>query len=126
VAEADRALYHAAGQVSGFVVSLIAQAQQMLGRVGWSEDQALAALIAVTQSNVANLRAQGLPEALAGPFRRGDAGTVARHLQALEALPDATAIETAYRGLGLTAIDLGLGTGLDPEAAARLRELLSG
>lgn len=124
VAEGDRALYHAAGQVSGFVVALFAQAQQLLMRVGWSERQAFDALLAVTESNLANLRVQGLPHALAGAFRRGDVETVARHLNALEALPDAAPIATAYRGLGRTAIELSLGTGLDPGAAGRLGELL--
>lgn len=124
VDDADRALYHAAGQVLGFFVVLVAQAQQLLMRVGWSERQAFDALLAVTESHVANLRARGLPDAVVGAFRRGDAGTVAEHLKALAAIPDAEPIEAAYRGLGLTAIDLAIATGLDAESAAGLRALL--
>ena len=110
--------------MSGFVVALLAQAKQLPVRIGWSERDALEALLAVTDSNLATLRAQGLPHALAGAFRHGDVGTVEGHLEAIEAVPGAMSIATPYRGVGQTATDLSFGAGLDEAAAARLREVL--
>lgn len=125
VADEHRALYHAAGhQASAFLVVLVAQAQAMLAEIGWDEQQALAALLPAIQGTLDNLRAQGLPGALSGPFRRGDLGTVEGHLRALGDLEAAPEIEAAYRALAVTAVQLAIGTGLAPERAARLSDLL--
>lgn len=125
VADEHRALYHAAGHhASAFLVVLVAQAQAMLGEIGWDEQQALAALLPAVQGSLDNLRAEGVPGALSGPFRRGDLGTVEGHLRALAEFDDAPEIRAAYRALAVTATQLAIATGLAEERVARLLELL--
>lgn len=81
VAEADRALYHAAlAHASNHLVTLLGQSQQMLASIG-IEDPAryLGPLVRATVDNVL---ASG-EGALTGPVARGDAGTLDAHLNAL-------------------------------------------
>jgi len=81
VAEADRALYHAAlAHASNHLVTLLGQSQQMLASIG-IEDPAryLGPLVRAT---VDNALASG-EGALTGPVARGDAGTLDAHLNAL-------------------------------------------
>ena len=72
-----------------------------------------------------NLGALGLPNALTGPIARGDAGTVARHLQALAALdPD---IAELYRELARFTLPIAEQTGnLDIDIVEQLRKLIGG
>ncbi|HEX5147325.1 MAG TPA: DUF2520 domain-containing protein, partial [Conexibacter sp.] len=58
--------------------------------------------------------------ALSGPWRRGDAGTVARHLDALAAADRPLTLD-AYLALGREAVELARGTGLDEAGCTRLR-----
>ena len=60
----------------------------------------------VLTGTLANLGNLGLPQALSGPLSRGDSGTVAGHLAALDALnPDIAAL---YRALGRATAALAL------------------
>ena len=81
VAEADRALYHAAlAHASNHLVTILGQSQQMLASIG-IEDPAhyMGPLV---RAAVDNALASG-EGALTGPVARGDAGTVAAHMRAL-------------------------------------------
>jgi len=51
--------------------------------------QALGPLIRATAHNIAR---KGLPDAITGPLKRGDVGTIAAHLNRLAANPDADAV----------------------------------
>jgi predicted short-subunit dehydrogenase-like oxidoreductase (DUF2520 family) len=84
IAEADRTLYHAAlAHGSNHLVTLVNDAMDLLRAAGVTEpDRTLAPLLSAALDNV--LR-QG-DAALTGPVARGDAGTVERHLAALEAV----------------------------------------
>ncbi len=57
--------------------------------------------------------------ALTGPIRRGDTGTVARHLEVL-AGPE----RSAYITLGREALRLAIASGLDASSAAAIERLL--
>jgi predicted short-subunit dehydrogenase-like oxidoreductase (DUF2520 family) len=121
VPDEQRVLYHAAAViVSASVVALAAQASDLLEQLGWPRDDALGALLPLMQGAVDNLTGEGLPGALTGPWRRGDAGTVARHISALRASDRPLTLD-AYLALGREAIDLARGTGLDEAACTRLR-----
>lgn len=105
LAAASRPLYHAAAVLaSNFPVVLAAQASELLQRIGIPPDAALSALVPLLQSTVDNLAEIGVPAALTGPLVRGDGGTVAQHLRAL----DETAPEIArvYRVLSAAALPL--------------------
>lgn len=82
LAEADRAAYHAAACIaSNFLVALEESAVALLARSGVDEPrQKLAPLVLRSASNWAE---RG-PDALTGPIARGDAATLARHLEAID------------------------------------------
>ena len=121
-----RALYHAAAVLaSNYTVVLAALAADLLTRAGAEGDAALQAILPLLHSTLANLQNAGLPEALTGPLVRGDAGTVARHLAAL----DATApwIAQVYRTLGTAALPLVEARGtLDVATRRELEDMLDG
>jgi predicted short-subunit dehydrogenase-like oxidoreductase (DUF2520 family) len=119
VRDGERALYHAAAVfASNFTVASIAEGVRQLEKAGWRREEAERALLPLVEGVVANLRRRGVAGALTGPIRRGDAGTVARHLGVVEN-PD------LYRMLGLVALRIAREAGLDPAAAERTRRALT-
>lgn len=101
---------------SNYVVALEALAVDLLGRAGVDRPTAIAALRPLVERTVArSLGGDGFVPT--GPVARGDAGTIRRHLAALDrAAPDTAAL---YRALGEALLPL-----VAEEAAARAgREL---
>lgn len=91
VADADRAVYHAAACVaSNHIVALLGQVERLAGAIGVPAE----AYLALTRASVDNVERLGATAALTGPAARGDDATIARHL---EALP--TAERALYRAL---------------------------
>ncbi|MGI8864243.1 MAG: DUF2520 domain-containing protein [Solirubrobacteraceae bacterium] len=73
VAEADRALYHAAASMaSNFLVTLDAAAERLMGRAGVER----ALLVPLVRATVENWAGAGAVQALTGPVARGDEATV--------------------------------------------------
>ncbi|MBE3074101.1 MAG: DUF2520 domain-containing protein [Actinobacteria bacterium] len=113
IEEQDRPMYHAGlAHGASHLVTLVAQAMQVLGSAGVQDPQRLIApLLHAALDNALRLG----DGALTGPVARGDAGTVAAHLAQLnEQTPDvrptyvALARATAERALAsgrLTAVD---------------------
>jgi predicted short-subunit dehydrogenase-like oxidoreductase (DUF2520 family) len=103
----QKTLYHAAATIaSNYTVTLAALASDLLVRGGISPDAnaALRHLIPLLRGTIDNLDALGLPDALTGALARGDAGTVARHIEALQACaPDTARI---YRHLARLTLPL--------------------
>lgn len=123
VTDAARPLYHAAAVLgSNYVVALAAEAADALEQVGWSRGEAVTALLPLLRGAVDSLEQDGLPAALTGPIRRGDAAAVRAHLAALERIAHAS----VYRILGSAALQLARDAGLDEEAARRIQEALTG
>ena len=117
-----RVMYHVAATVaSAQVVALASQAQELLRQCGWSADDSLEALLPLMRATVENLRRSGLPEALSGPVRRGDAATIGKHLEALRGMG---AVEASYRSLTETGLAMSMQLGLDEERARHLRSAL--
>jgi predicted short-subunit dehydrogenase-like oxidoreductase (DUF2520 family) len=124
VRDEQRAAYHAAASLAAnLVVALADQSRLVFESMGWSEADAVDAVGSLMRGSLEALDAVGLPEALSGPMRRGDATTVAGHVAALEriAVPGARAEPLdVYRVLGRAAVDLAVRCGLDAGAAARI------
>lgn len=121
----EKTLYHAAAAIaSNYTVTLAALAAELLVREGVAADTntALRYLMPLLRGTLNNLDALGLPEALTGPIARGDAGTVARHLEALEKCSPEMA--HLYRHLARLTLPLARGKGLNEEQAEELIELL--
>ncbi|TQS93626.1 DUF2520 domain-containing protein [Arthrobacter sp. TS-15] len=82
IAEADRTLYHASlAHSSNHMVTLVAQASQMLREIGVETPEAM--LGPLLRATLENALASG-ESALTGPVSRGDVGTVSAHAQALK------------------------------------------
>lgn len=81
-----RAAYHAAANLAASgVLAVLAEAQSLWVAAGLAEGDALPALTPLTHGALQTARVRGLPGAVSGPVARGDAGVLARHLDALAA-----------------------------------------
>ena len=84
VPEEARPLYHAAAVMAcNYTVALAAVAVSLLGSLGLTRQEGLAALLPLLHGTLSNLERAGLPDALTGPVVRGDLGTVEAHRRAL-------------------------------------------
>ncbi len=122
VAEADRALYHAAlAHGANHLVTLVNEAADRLRSAGVRHpERVLGPLLGAALDNALRLG----DAALTGPVSRGDAGTVARHLDVLTA--DAPDSVPAYRELARRSADRAIAAGrLTTAAAAPLLEVLA-
>jgi predicted short-subunit dehydrogenase-like oxidoreductase (DUF2520 family) len=123
IAEDRRALYHAAlASAANHLVTLVAESADLLGQAGVANpERMLGPLLSAALDNALRFGDAGLT----GPVARGDAGTVARHVQALgEASPGA---RTAYLALARLTAERALAAGrLRPEDAERLLDVLGG
>ncbi len=124
ISKEQKPLYHAAACVaSNYMVSLVAAAGQMMQACGFDEKQALNLLLPILKGTANNLATLGPTNALTGPIARGDARTVEKHLQALEALPED--LNAIYRVLGKKTVEVARKKGtLSPEAEAEILKLL--
>lgn len=78
-------LYHASAvMASGNVTALFDAALEMLSKCGLERSEARTILLPLLRSTVANLTEQSTETALTGPFARGDADALLRHLNAFD------------------------------------------
>lgn len=125
IAEQDRGLYHAAlSHGSNHLVTLVAQARDLLGRAGVEDPGRL--LGPLLGASLENSLGRG-DEALTGPVARGDAGTVASHVQVIRHhTSDSPDILASYLALARATADRALAQGrLKPEVAQLLLDALA-
>jgi predicted short-subunit dehydrogenase-like oxidoreductase (DUF2520 family) len=119
-----RAAYHAAANLAASgVLAVLAEAGALWSAAGLPGESALAALLPLTRGTLDTAAARGLAGAVSGPIARGDAGVLARHLDALAA---AGLDADLLRALGLRQLALAEAAGrLDAAQVTALRALLS-
>jgi predicted short-subunit dehydrogenase-like oxidoreductase (DUF2520 family) len=106
IAERDRAAYHAAiVHAANHAVTLAAQSAAVLSRLGVEEPGRVLGPVVHASVENALAGAAGSVASLTGPVVRGDAGTVADHLAALESVPTTRA---TYRAMARATADLAL------------------
>jgi len=122
LADDKRALYHAAAVfASNDVVGVSAVAERLFADAGVPD--AGAAMHPLQLATIRNVGRVGAGTALTGPAVRGDAGTIERNLEALEA--DAPDVVEAYVVLCRVALDLAVGSGrLAPEGREAVERVL--
>lgn len=124
IADVHGPAYHAAAALaangSAALATVSVSVLERLGMKRRDAQRAIAGLLRTVADNVARI---GVPEALTGPVRRGDAETVRGHLEALGHL-DAEALR-AYGAVGPIILSCARAAGLDPRAARKVGEVLS-
>jgi predicted short-subunit dehydrogenase-like oxidoreductase (DUF2520 family) len=79
-----RATYHAAANLAASgVLAVLAEAGTLWAAAGLAPGEALPALLPLARGALDTAAARGLAGAVSGPIARGDAGVLARHLDAL-------------------------------------------
>ncbi len=123
VAEDDRDLYHAAlANAANHLTTLIAESAELLRGAGVPNPaRMLGPLLSAALDNALRLGIAGLT----GPVARGDAGTVASHIEALRKVSPPAAVG-AYVAMARLTADRALAVGmLRAEDAERLLDVLS-
>ena len=122
VAEADRELYHAAiAFAANHLITLVTSASELLAGIGVGDpSRLLGPLLGASLDNALRFGDAGLT----GPVARGDAGTVAAHVEALSASPS---VRAGYIAMARLTADRALAAGvLDATEAERLLDVLGG
>lgn len=102
VRDEDKVLYHAAAAIAcNMLVMVEHSAQWICERLGFEADEANSMYMPLVRATVDNLERLGPAAALTGPLARGDAGTIAAHIEALEPYPDLLGLYTAASLWGL-------------------------
>ena len=121
---ADKALYHLTGVMMGNLLTcLAATAAALWEQCGYSRAEGVEALVPMMRGVVSNLERSGVPGAVAGPYVRGDLGTIRKHVETLairapEVLP-------LYRELARAAVPLGVEKGaLRPAVVEQIEGIL--
>ena len=120
----DKVLYHVSGVLMGNLLAVLASvAASMWEKFDHTRDEGVRALSPMMPAVSSNLDSVGIPQAVAGPYVRGDIGTVRKHLEAVSSsAPEYLAlyIELALVGLPF-AVEKGA---LAPERSQEIKELL--
>ena len=125
IAADAKALYHAAAlTASPNMIALFDIALEMLGSCGLSRRRARQVLLPLVESTLANLKLQDPKRALTGPFKRGDAATIRKHIAAMRSanLPDALA---AYALLGRRSLAIAKNQRTNPSRQEAIVRILS-
>lgn len=121
---AAKTRYHLAATVaSNFLVTLMALAEEVLATIGLTRPEGAALLRPLVEGTLGNLAAQPPEDALTGPVARGDAQTLAAHLDALQRhLPH---LLPAYVALATETVRVAVrGARLSPDTAQALLDVL--
>ena len=120
----DKPLYHASiVMLGGLLTGLAGAVADLWAHFGIDRAEALKSLVPMIEGDATTLRSVGVPQALAGPYVRGDFGTIRSHLDALRS--QAPEMLPTYCQMALTALPFALQKGNIPEEqAAQMRELL--
>jgi len=119
----DRPLYHVMCVfASNFVSALFDAAEEIAGELGISRRRAGRMLEPLARTALDNIVAQGAGPSLTGPVERGDALTVAAHLQALE--KRAPRLAPVYREMSGRLVEMARRKGLDKAAVRKMEKAL--
>lgn len=116
----SKPLYHASAVMSaGHIVALLDGAIEIMRNCGLSAVDAKSILIPLAASSLANLTEKDPSSALTGPYARGDASALVRHLEAFENAGISPNLRRIYLELALRSLEIAATGGRD---FAALRE----
>ena len=110
----DKPLYHATVVMMGGLLSgMFGHVADLWSHFGIDRDEALKAITPIAQGIVTTVGAVGIPQAVAGPYVRGDVGTIKKHLDAFRSTaPESMAV---YCQMALAGLPYALEKGNVPE-----------
>jgi predicted short-subunit dehydrogenase-like oxidoreductase (DUF2520 family) len=120
----DKPLYHACVvMMGGIFMSFAGAVAGIWKHLGIEPNDALKSLVPITQGACVTLESVGVPDGLAGPYVRGDVGTVKKHVNAVRSF--APHMLLAYCHTALAGLDLAFEKGQVPEERAQeIRQIL--
>ena len=121
----DKVLYHISGVLMGNLLSVLASvAASVWPRFDRSRDEGIHALTPMMVAVARNMEANGVPQGVAGPYPRGDLGTIRKHLDALKA--SAPEYLPLYCELALAGLPFAVEKGaLKPELAEEIARIVN-
>ena len=120
----DKVLYHISGVLMGNLLTcLVGISAEVWEHIGYTRADGVNALTPMMYAVARNIETAGIPAAVAGPYPRGDIGTVRKHIDALASRHPA--LLPLYRELALAGLPLAIEQGLPPEKAAEMRQMLT-
>ncbi len=125
IAAEHKSLYHLAACIfSNYLATLMDLGLSSLEQGGIDPQEGFAAMLPLIQGSLQNIAAIGPARALTGPIARGDASTIARHLEALTS-HGLDQLKRSYAFLGLRTLELaGRNILTDQDRIATIRALL--
>ncbi|MEJ2640329.1 MAG: DUF2520 domain-containing protein [Desulfosarcinaceae bacterium] len=122
----NKRLYHlGACVISNFLVTLVDAGLAALERSGIDPRRGFEAMRPLIEGTLSNIGSLGTAKALTGPIARGDSGTIAGHLEALDAASLAD-LKAFYTFMGRRTLELAAGKTLtSEEKVAAIRRLLA-
>ena len=120
----DKVLYHVSGVLMGNLLTVLgAVAAQVWDHIGKDRAQGVKALAPMMRQVSINLETSGVPAAVAGPYVRGDIGTINKHLEALtKSIPGLLPL---YCELALAGLPYSVEKGAIPQDTAdEIKELI--
>ena len=121
----DKPLYHASVVMLGGIFMQYAGAVAGIWKqFGMEPNQALKSLVPIAQGVCLTLESDGVPDGLAGPYVRGDVGTIQKHVDAIGTF--APHMLPSYCHMALSGLDLAFEKGDVPQdRAEKIREILT-
>ncbi len=118
-----KGLYHASAvMASGGLVALLSVCSELLSACGLAESESFAALLPLVQGTIDNVRRAGVVNALTGPVRRGDLGTLQKNLTAISlSKPEWLDL---YRMLTEASLDLAKRQGMSESRVKAMRRII--
>lgn len=121
----DKPLYHATVVMAGGVLNtLIGAVAEQWKHFGIERNDALKAITPIMAGTATTLFKNGLPDAAAGPYVRGDVGTIRKHVEAIgERSPE---LLTVYCNMALAGLHIAAEKGVAPkENIEEIRRILT-
>ena len=120
----QRAAYHASAVMScGLLTGLVGIAAEMWEIMGVERSDAVDKMAPMIISSAAEIAKRGIPDALTGPFTRGDLATIGKHLAATQRQSDDAS--RAYAALALAQLHIVAEQGaLDKSKIEEIEKLL--
>ncbi len=122
--ELAHAVYHASAVLTcGLLAGLVGISAELWERAGIERDEALKLMSPILESTIKAIDEDGLPDAISGPYVRGDLGTIKKHLETTaHVAPDTS---RAYAALALAQLHIADEKGnLDAQTIDDIRDAL--